>query len=93
MFCFVLEVTALRCQLAEKDSEIAATEKSTRHAVRNEFMEIVHDLFKTSYTNRVEVSQYQLQFFNDASDLIQRTGDDVRRKIDDWKDKVAEAGK
>ncbi|XP_075266403.1 coiled-coil domain-containing protein 162-like isoform X2 [Convolutriloba macropyga] len=90
-YSLLMEVTALRCQLAEKDSEIAATEKSTRHAVRNEFMEIVHDLFKTSYTNRVEVSQYQLQFFNDASDLIQRTGDDVRRKIDDWKDKVAEA--
>ena len=38
------------------------------------------------------MSQYQLHFFNDASDLIQKAGDEVRRKIDDWKDKVAEAG-
>ncbi|XP_063721033.1 uncharacterized protein LOC134847758 isoform X3 [Symsagittifera roscoffensis] len=90
-YSLLMEVTALRCQLEEKDSEIVATEKKTREAVRSEFMELVHDLFQTTYTNRVDVSQYQLHFFNDASDLIQKAGDEVRRKIDDWKDKVAEA--
>ena len=46
-------MTALRCQLEEKDSEIVATEKKTREAVRSEFMELVHDLFQTTYTNRL----------------------------------------
>ena len=53
------EVTALRTQLAEKEVAIEKTEKTTRDKVRQEFMEVVHDLFNASYRNRTHVDQYQ----------------------------------